>query len=249
MRTLTAVIIDDEASARNVLLTLFKRYVPNLSIVGLSSNLEEGVIQVKKTNPDIVLLDVQMPNYNGYEITQFFDEIHFEIIFVTAFDKYAIKAFELNAVDYLVKPVNRERLKEAVEKASDKINTQNKLREYSILYESFQERKHTKIIIPEQGGKRILEIKDIICMEADGSYSKIYLTNDNTIIVGKNLKYFESTLRDIANFFRIHRAWLVNLDHIKSINKGSLRTVLSKGLEAKISRKSLDAFEQNFTKT
>ena len=247
MRTLTAVIIDDEASARNVLLTLVKRYIPQLSIVGLASNLEEGVILIKSTNPDMVLLDVQMPNYNGYEISKFFDEIHFEIIFVTAFDKYAIKAFELNAVDYLVKPVNRDRLTDAIEKAASRIMTQNKLREYKVLYESFQEQQHTKIVIPEQGNKRVLDLKNIIAIEADGSYSKIYQVDERPLVIGKNVKYFESTLDGMANFFRVHRAWLVNMDHVKGISKSDLTTTLTDNIVAKISRNSLSAFEQNFT--
>lgn len=242
MKRFRAVIIDDEESARNVMVNLIKQCSSELEVVGLASNLEDGAQIVKNTNPHLVFLDVQMPKHYGYEIAQFFDSINFEIIFATAYDNYAIKAFELSAVDYLVKPINVDRLTEAIEKAIARVSTKDKLHEYQLLEESFKERKINKIIIPELGNRRIVNISDIVAMEADGAYSKIYLTNDEQIIIGKNLKYFEKNLKESTEFVRIHRTWFINKTHVKSMNKTELTVQLNNEIEAKISRSKLDEF-------
>ena len=113
------IIIDDEKSARNVLANLLERASSDIEIVATCCDLQQGVAQIKKTKPNVAFIDVQMPNYAGYEISKFFDTIDFEIVFVTAYDQYAIKAFELNAIDYLVKPINRNKLALTLEKSDN----------------------------------------------------------------------------------------------------------------------------------
>ena len=245
MRKIKAILIDDEQSARNVLTNLLERTSATIDILATCENVLEGVEQIKALQPDVVFLDVQMPNYAGYEIVNFFDKIDFEIIFVTAYDHYAIKAFELNAIDYLVKPIDRKKLAFSVEKLEKKLNQENKLVDYQILLETIKDKNYKKIVLPEVGNRRIIDLDHIIAIEADGAYSKIYLKNEKVITSSKNLKYFEGILPSEASFFRSHRAWIINLAYIEFLNKTDLNVILKNGsVKAKISRARVEDFEQ-----
>lgn len=247
MDNIKAILIDDEQSARNVLTNLLERTSSTINIVATCSNLEKGVVQIKKLQPHVVFLDVQMPNYAGYEIVNFFETINFEIIFVTAYDKYAIKAFELNAIDYLVKPIDRKKLAIALEKLTDRLYKSSALVDYQTLLRTIKEKKYKKIVIPELGNRRIINIEDIIALEADGAYSKIHLKNQKIITTSKNLKYFEDVLPREATFFRSHRTWIVNMLHIENLNKTALTiTLANKTVIAKISRSKIEQFKNIF---
>ncbi|EZH74249.1 hypothetical protein ATO12_15395 [Aquimarina atlantica] len=238
-----AIIVDDEQRARNVLSNLIKRCDLHIDILAKCSCLEDAVKEIKELQPDVVFLDVQMPNYAGYEIANFFDEMNFDIIFVTAFDEYAIKAFELSAIDYLVKPIDRRRLIEAVEKLQNKIEKQKKIEDYQVLLNTIKEKEFKQIILPELGNRRIIAINTIIAIEADGSYSKIYTTENKPLTTSKNLKYFENLLPEDISFFRSHRTWMINLKYIEVINKSSLTITLAQNITAKISRTRFSSFE------
>lgn len=247
MNEIKAILIDDEQSARNVLTNLLKRVSSNINILATCCNLKEGVKQIKALKPNVVFLDVQMPYYAGYEIINFFDEINFEIIFVTAHDNYAIKAFELNAVDYLLKPINREKLALTLDKLRDRLNKKAALIDYQVLLKTIKDKDYNKIVIPELGNRRVVNIADIIAIEADGSYSKIYLKGNIIITTSKNLKYFEDVLTKETTFFRTHRSWIINGMHIEYFNKTELYITLSNiTVKAKISRPRLDLFESFF---
>ena len=189
MAEIKAIIIDDEQSARNVLSNLLKRASTNVTILDSCNNLESGVQKIKELQPNVVFLDVQMPNYAGYEIASFFETIPFEIVFVTAYDYYAIKAFELNAIDYLVKPIDRNRLNIALDKLEKKINQQASLVDYLSLLKTIKDKNYKKIVIPELGNRHIINFDDIVAIEADGAYSTIHLVSQNIITTSKNLKY------------------------------------------------------------
>lgn len=244
MNQINAILIDDEQSARNVLTNLLERTASNINIIATCNDLESGVTQIKKLKPKVVFLDVQMPNYAGYEIVNFFDKIDFEIVFVTAYDQYAIKAFELNAIDYLVKPIDRKKLAVTLEKIENKLSKQAALIDYQNLLKTIKDKNYKKIIIPELGNRRIVNIDDIIALEADGAYSKIYLKDNKTITTSKNLKYFENVFPKDATFFRSHRAWIINLIHIENLNKTAQNITLANGtVKAKISRSRIGHFE------
>ena len=243
MAKIKAILIDDEFSARNVLTSLLGRSLTEVEVIATASGLEEGVKQIKELQPDVVFLDVRMPNYAGYEIVDFFDEINFEIIFVTAYDQYAIKAFELNAIDYLVKPIDRNKLATTLQKLKDKLNLKSNLIDYKALLKTIKEKKFKKLVIPEAGNRRVINLDDIIAIEADGSYSKLHLTDNKLITTSKNLKYFEDVLPEEASFFRSHRAWIVNLAFIEYLNKTTLNITLANGnVTAKVSRNRIEDF-------
>lgn len=244
MNQIRAILVDDERRARNVLSNLLARCCPEINILAECANVPDAVKEINRSHPDVVFLDVQMPNYAGYEIIKFFDAIDFEIIFVTAHDKYAIKAFELSAIDYLVKPINRSRLAEAVKRLSEKISEKHKLADYSVLLNSMQEKEFKQIVIPELGNRRVLELNNIVAIEADGAYSKVHLTDDQVITVSKTLKYFESVLPEDSCFFRSHRAWLINIKHLQLFNKTKGTVVLGENVTAKISRNNVPEFQK-----
>lgn len=243
-----AILIDDEQRALNVLENLLNKANTPIEIVACCKNLESGVEQIKLLKPDVVFLDVQMPNYAGYEIVNFFDKIDFEIIFVTAYDRYALKAFAINAIDYLVKPVDRFILSKTLVRLSNRLSQKRIFVDYHNLLEDLKTKKHTKIVIPELGDRKVIDLRDIIAFEADGSYTKIHLQNKPVIFASKNLKYFEEVLPEDNVFYRSHRAWIVNLEYIEFLNKNELSiTLANEQLKAKISRNRLNDFEKTFT--
>ncbi len=244
MQKIKAIIVDDEQWARTVLDTLLKRDFPKVEVVAQCIDVISAVEKIKELQPDVVFLDIEMPNYAGYEIVNFFNKITFDIIFVTAFDKYAIKAFEINAIDYLVKPIDREKLKEAILKITTKKEKENKLDQYSELLQTIKGGKYQKIILPELGNRRIVDLNDIIAIQADDTYSKIYITNNTSIIISKTLKYFENILEDNSCFFRSHRSWIINLKYLDTFNKTENTILLKGNLQTQISRNKFIEFEQ-----
>lgn len=244
MEVIKAILVDDEVDAREVLETLIKRTGYPIEVVAQSANVMEAVKAIQEHEPDVVFLDVQMPIYAGYELVNFLDKIDFEIIFVTAYDQYAIKAFDLSAIGYLVKPVSREKLKETLDRLLTKIERDHTANEYKILLESIKEREFRKLVIPEMGGKRVLSLQDIICISGKGSYSSIFLKNQSQLLVSKSLKYFEEVLPEDSSFFRSQKSWIINLDYVKTYNTAAGDIHLDDGFIAKLSRHRIDEFEQ-----
>jgi len=243
MNSIKAIIVDDEADARDVLETLIHFSKQPIEIIAKCNNLKDAVIKIKTHKPDVVFLDIEMPEFAGYEIGKFFDEIDFEIVFVTAFDEYALKAFELSAIDYLVKPVNRGRLNETLKRIVTSKNEKNAILEYDILLESLQNKRIDKIIIPEVGFNRVINLSDIICIQGQGSYSMIYLVNKDKITVSKTLKYFNKIIYDGASFFRSQKSWIINTKYITQFNSNQGKIILQDGIVAKISPTKIEEFK------
>ncbi|MFK7783922.1 MAG: LytR/AlgR family response regulator transcription factor [Crocinitomicaceae bacterium] len=246
MKTIKAIIIDDEADARKVLSTLIDFSPHPIEIVAFCGNLEQGVAEIKEHRPDVVFLDIQMPKFAGYEIVDFFDEINFEIVFVTAFDQYALKAFELSAIDYLVKPVNRARLNETLKKITETVQQKRTIIEFELLRDSLVNRKSEKIVIPEIGMNRVLKLDDIICIQGQGNYSTIYLLDAKKVTVSKNLKYFERVIDPELTFFRTQKSWIINTEHVQNFNRNKGIIQMSQGIEAKLSINRVKEFDALF---
>ncbi len=244
MKPIKAIIVDDEPRARNVLKLLLERLDSSIQVVASCGAVPEAISAIKSNKPDVVFLDVHMHDYKGYEIINFLDEINFEIIFVTAYDKYAIRAFEMGAMDYLVKPIERARLKESIERLQNRNSYKIKIEEYERLQKSLEQNIQDKIVIPESGNRRVVELNKIIGIEADGSYSKIYIEEEQEIVVGKNLTYFEKLIGENTTFIRSHRSWLINSKYVKGYNKTKLELRLGQNLVAKVSRSRLDEFRK-----
>jgi two-component system LytT family response regulator len=231
-----------------VLTNLLSRSKTFVEIVAKCNDVTEAVEKIKELKPDVVFLDVQMPNYAGYEIVKFFEEINFEIVFVTAYDQYAIKAFQLSAIDYIVKPVERHRLEEALQKVSDKREDKAVKENYQVLLESMCNKELGKIILPElidgELGQRVLHFKDIIAVEALRSYCQIHLKDESPFLISRNLKHFESLLPEKHTFFRSHRSWILNMDYVEKFYRKTGEVGMENGLIAKVSKNRLSLFEE-----
>jgi two-component system, LytTR family, response regulator len=242
MKKITAILVDDEESARDVLENLLIRFCPNVQLLGKYQNIEQAVEAINKNQPNLVFLDIEMPNYAGYEIINFFDEINFDIIFVSAYDKYAIRAFEVSAVDYLLKPIDIERLKQAVQKSTELIQIKNSAQRFKLLKDTLTENKINSIMISEKSFQYAIDLNDIIAFEAEESYTHVH-TIDKKYIVSKNLKHFETILDQNNDFFRVHKSWLINLKHLKNYSKSLLDIKLTNDIVAKLSKLRKAEFE------
>lgn len=240
---ITAIIIDDEQSARDILSNLLTRFCPQIRILESHSNLPDGVEAIKRLQPQVVFLDIEMPNYAGYEIVNFFDEMPFDIIFITAYDKYALRAFEISAVDYLLKPIEIERLKASVQKLGDKLKVQTESEQYKLLSQTLKESEVKSIVVNVSGYQKVIDVKEIIAIEANESYSLIH-TSAEHYMVSKNLKHFENVLQDVPAFTRIHKSWIINLNEMISYSKSGLDVKMNNGIVAKLSKYRKADFEE-----
>jgi len=237
------LIIDDESKARNLLKTILEEYCPNITRVREAEDLPSGVMSINKSKPDVVFLDVEMPGYAGTQILDFFDEsqINFQIIFTTAYQEYALKAFELNAVSYLLKPLRPTQVKEAVKKveelkSSNEINTQLKELSNTLRSKSFN-----KIGLPISDGILFVKLDEIYYFKADGMYTEVFTINNGTQVISKPLKYFVELLKDCLDFYRSHRSYLINKNHINQvIKKDGGFVVMDNNSTINISKEKLD---------
>ncbi|WP_417940643.1 LytR/AlgR family response regulator transcription factor [Flavobacterium sp. RS13.1] len=230
-----AIIIDDEKRARLNLTLLIEEYCTNVEVIASCENLPEGVKAIRKNKPDLVFLDIEMPGHSGLELLDFFDEneIDFKIIFTTAYQEYAIQAFKFSAVDYLLKPINPNELRDAIIRFS---KTKEKLENYSILKENIKQDTFKKIAVPTGNSLVFLEKDKIVCIKGEGAYSEIICSDGEKHLVSRNLKKFEDIMCIDQNFIRNHKSYIVNISFIKAYNKsdgGSL--ILKNGLQLPVS--------------
>jgi two-component system LytT family response regulator len=240
-----AIIIDDEPKARNLLRILVEENCPKITKIFEAGDLLSGVEIIKNEAPNIVFLDIEMPEHSGLEILNFIerDVINFEIIFTTAYSEYAIQAFQLSAIDYLLKPVRPSQVKEAVDKAITllgKTQISDKLEE---LKTSLSSSNFKKIGLPVADGIRFVAFDSIILMEADGMYTKISLDDEPDILISKPLKHFVELLQNIPVFYKPHRSYLVNLKFIKQYVKSDGGYILmDNGKAVSVSKEKRDEF-------
>jgi two-component system LytT family response regulator len=217
-----AVIIDDEKSARNLIEAMVKEVCSEITTIYKANELEFGVAIIKEERPDIVFLDIEMPRYSGLQILEFFEgeEINFQIIFVTAYDKYAIEAFKLSAIDYLLKPIHIGELKEAIKKAVDLAKSKKIYTKLEDLKQSFQQLALNTLALDVPKGIVFASYDDILYFEADGMYTKVFTKNVDTFeLVSKPLKHFSDQLENNTFFYKCHRSYLINLKQIKQFFK------------------------------
>lgn len=223
---LNAIIIDDEAKARRILASFLTDYCKQVNIVGAAEDVVQGVKLIQKENPDIVFLDIEMPGYNGFQLLDFFDTINFEIIFVTAYSEFALRAFQVSAIDYLLKPLQIEQLKKAVDKVEKIKGNQHYFQKIETLKENIKEQKIKKIVVPVSEGNLFVDVDDITHLKAEGSYVNIFLKDGNKILVSKNIKDYENQLTNEEGFYRTHRSYLVNAKYIVNINAAQTEATL-----------------------
>lgn len=236
-----AVIIDDEEHAREDLLYMLKKHCPGITVSGQANNINTGAEIIKSLKPEVIFLDIQMPMGSGFDLLTKFPEMPFEVIFVTAYDEYAIKALRFSALDYLLKPVRPEELKEAISRLEFK-KSNSKARTNFLAEHTGKKKEFNEIVLPGKHGLEIIMINDIIRCEASSNYTSFILKNDKKILVAKTLKEFDELLSP-HNFMRIHKSHLINMKYVKaySKNKGGVVT-MSDGSEIELARRKKEIF-------
>lgn len=239
---ITAIIVDDSERARNLLRLMLNELAPIVQVMGVAEDAEEGLRLIDKLQPDALFLDIEMPGKSGLQLAEALLEKNFlgNIVFTTAYNEYALKAFRLSAIDYLLKPIQEDQLLEAVEKLkTEKEHRNNEIR-LKVLSDNLKEDKNDLLCIPIQGGFEYLALDEIEYFVAEGSYIRIVCLNQKPKIVSKNLKYFETVLDSTPNFVRTHRSYLVNMKCVQSYSKsegGLLRLKSSQNIPISRERK------------
>lgn len=218
-----AVIIDDIQEAITVLTSDLQTYCKNIEVIGSANGVVSGAKKIKELKPDLVFLDIQMPDGTGFDLLEIIGEADFKLIFTTASDEFAIKAFKFSAIDYLLKPIDPDDLMKAVEKVEHQHNPTSRL---ELLKGNLENQK--KIALNTVDKIHIVEIEDVIRLESDINYTRFYFKDGSKLMVTKTLKEFDKMLSD-HSFIRIHQSHLVNTNFIKEYIKQDGKLVLKNG--------------------
>jgi len=245
---LRAIVIDDEKPSREVICNYLRDYCEDIQVVATASSVKSAYRVIRRHNPDLVFLDIELGDGKGFDLLKMFEKINFKIIFVTAYSEYAIKAFRVNAIDYLLKPVKIEELNTAVEKARSFNDHNTDLDHITALVRDLAETRslHPTITIQHLKGTEVLKINDIIMCKADSYCTEFYLTGKKKVISSKNLKNYEALLSG-HNFIRVHHSYIVNLDQVCNYSKQG-EIVLAEGNKANLGDTYKNVFIRSFGK-
>lgn len=219
VKMLNLIIIDDEPESLQYLTSLIELYTPEMKISGVYTDPYEGLDAILKMPPDVLFLDIEMPGLTGFELLKLIPKINFDIIFITAYNQYAIEAIKHHALDYLLKPVGPTEFKEAIQQAINRrenrstLDRLDELKKFLEKSSSSAQKQDSRISISTKKSIEIIQVKSVIRIEADGNYSTFYLKNNHSEIVSKNIKTYEGL--DEYDLMRIHRSHIVNLHHVE----------------------------------
>lgn len=247
----TCIIIDDEKNARETLSKIIERYLnTKIKILYAADSVKEGVFAINKYNPDIVFLDIEMPEENGFKLFEYFDIFNFEVIFTTAYKQYAIDAIKFAALDYLLKPINFIDLRDVLTRLEKKQNKSSN----TVQIEAFLNNLNTdsgnfnKIALPTLDGFQLEKVNNIVYCQAEENYCKIFTNRNEVILVARTLKNIDALLPEEI-FFRIHKSYLVNMNYIKSYSKSEgYKIILDNGTELDVATRRNDDFIKALTK-
>lgn len=245
MKEFRTLIIDDERLAREELKSLLKEF-NEIEIVGEAQNGEEGIQKVKELNPDLIFLDVSMPEMTGFEMLKHLENIP-NVVFVTAYDQYALKAFEVNALDYVLKPVESERLEDAIKKLKERDENDFESENAPLSRKDRQLTIEDRVFIKDNEKCYFVRLGDIRMLESDGNYVKVYFGDSRPLIL-RSLNSFEGKL-DPEVFFRANRKFIVNLQFVHKVENwfnGGLQFELTSGDKIEVSRRQAIRFKEHF---
>lgn len=243
MQTTRAIIIDDDNSSSNLLKLIIEEHFHDIDIVAFAENVQDAVDIINSEKPNLIFLDVELPDGYGFDIIEKVEFNNFEVIFITAFNKYALRAFDFAALHYLIKPVTPDSLKIALERYKHKASFKFMEKRLQVLRSNISN-ETSKIMLPTGAGLEIFNLDEIIRCEADDNYTVIYFTgNKKYIIVTKTLSALDATLTE-NGFFRVHRKYLINFKYIKKFikSKKNPSVVMIDGAELPISESRYDEF-------
>lgn len=248
MSKLKALIIEDEEASRITLRNYLGKYCPSVELLGEADNIEDAYKLIIKHRPQVIFLDVEMPYGNAFDLLEKFDQLDFEVIFVTAFSKYALEALNLSASNYLLKPVNIDELVEAVEKVEQHVNDHAAIKTSNILLENLaiENKQLKKMVLPMLDGFEVVTLKDIIWCAANDNLTDLHLTDGSKRTVCRTLKFYEGVLTDY-DFIRIHKSHMINLNYVKLYRKGKGGEItLENGTTLKLSPTRKNEFLERF---
>ena len=248
----TCIIIDDERKAREGFNKIIDKYfIDKLQVLALCEAVKEGVAAIHKHNPDIVFLDIEMPEESGFKLFEYFDTINFEVIFTTAYNQYAVNAIKYAALDYLLKPINYIDLNDALKRydISSKLKSREERLEILLSNLNMGNSIKSKVALPTLAGFQMKKINDIIYCEGDQNYTKIHLVSKQHLLVSKTLKYVEELL-PAEVFFRIHKTYLINLNYVEKYMKNNGHIViLDDGTQLTVANRRTEDFLEALTNT
>jgi len=235
--------VDDEQGALETLSSMLQLFCDNVQILGKATSVAEGRFLIKQFHPDLVFLDIRMPFENGFDLLESMEVQEFHVIFTTAYNNYALKAIKFSALDYLLKPINVDELKQAVAKvASSKVDKT----QYSVFRAHQLDHNDEQLVLPYKDGFRVVNCREIIRFEGERNYSRAHFLNGDKLLVAKTLKEFENFLSS-CNFFRVHQSNIINMNCVKGYKKGRGGTIeLINGVEVELARSRKQEFLSRF---
>jgi len=246
---INCIIIDDEAKNIKLLQNMLQLHYPSIKILATDTSAKNGLLLIEELQPQLVLLDIEMPHLNGFDLLKKLEPVNFEVIFVTAFSNYAVEAFEHRATGYVTKPINAEKLVAAVNNASKRIEEKNINKNlFSLIEQNTRQTAPDKIPLSTSNGLVFVKLSDIMYCESSGNYTNFFLSDGKKIMVSRQLGEYEKLLSE-TSFFRIHDKYIIQLSYIKEYLKGSGGSiVLENGQEIPVATRRKDEFLARFEK-
>ncbi len=236
------LIIDDENRTRELIARMIDSFGFDIQTIPEGENVQSGIAAIEKHDPDIVFLDIQMPDGTGFDVIRSIEEKNFEVIFITAHEEFAIKAIKFSALDYLLKPVDTSELKAAIEKALATLEDRKEHSQFDALQKNIQPNEKRRLVLKTQESVHVVELDQIIRCEADRNYTSFFLLENKKILVSKTLKEYETLLAG-HNFLRVQQSHLVNIDYVDRYDKKNGGAVVMKdGSEVPLSPAKRDIF-------
>ncbi len=245
---LKALIVDDELASRETIAHYLKKYCPDVQLAGMADGVASALVEIERTKPDIVFLDVEMPFGNAFDLLERVKDITFETVFVTAFSHYALKALNLSAAYYILKPIDIDELIAAVAtvKASREKNLENVHAKIIVENIRTDDKQQQKLVLPVMEGFEVIRISDVIRCEANDNFTNFQLSNGKKMMICRTLKYYEDLLSSFG-FMRIHKSHMINLQYVRKYHKGKTGSVvMSDNSELEISINKKEEFLEKF---
>lgn len=240
---MTAILIDDEPNATEALTNMLRMTTPDVAVIAVANDPQQGIEILRATPPDLLFLDIQMPHVNGFELLEKLGKINFNVIFTTAYDQYALQAFKVSAVDYLLKPIDMDELEAAVAKVRSRLQaTRQDYSAFEKLFEQVQKPEPRRIALPVGDGLMFVPLSDIVRLQSDSNYTMFYLVNRDKVLVSRTLGDYETMLAG-QHFCRVHHSHLINLAHLRRyVKSDGGYAEMSDGSKVEISRRKKDDF-------
>jgi two-component system, LytTR family, response regulator len=242
-----SIIVEDEQAAREVLKAYLSKYCPNIELVGEAQNIREAVPLIHEKLPQLVFLDVEMPFGNAFDVLEACKDLHFETIFVTAFSEYSLRALNMSAAYYLLKPVSIEELIAAVHKVQQQVERNEHLNRNEIILSNFREKTPDRhqLILPTLEGFEVVKLTDVVRLTANGNFTDVHLNDGSKKMVCRFLKHFAEMLP--PPFMRVHKSFMINTSYVKSYHKSAGGYItMTDGAEVELSSGYKEAFLEVF---